>query len=213
MIELIDVSTYQPVIDWPRVLAAGVVGMYARSVWGSSPDGRASQHRAGARSAGLATGSYGVLVEGCDPTAQAIAYCQQRLTDESLPPVLDLKRGPSKQLRDAEIWCEVVEATTGRQVLVYTGEGWWSSVGNPSSSPLALRPLWLAAYVGDPTRFVPPEWSAAHMSWSLWQYSGTGHVDGVSGNVDRSRSALTLAELVALGTDAVCGPTTQRSVT
>ena len=207
MIELIDVSTYQPVIDWPKVAASGVVGMYARSVWGSSPDSRSVQHRAGAKSAGLATGSYGVIVEGLDPTAQALAYVQQRMNDEALPPMLDLERGPSKQLAAAEVWCEVVEAALGRSCIVYTGDGWWQSVGNPPMSPLGARPLVLAAYVEDPARFVPPAWR----DWTLWQYTGTGRVEGVSGNVDRSRFRGTLAELHALGTDAVCGPATQRS--
>ena len=86
----------------------------------------------------------------------------------------------------AQVWAWVqafiaqIKVRTRRPGIIYTGFYFWrDSVGNPTSN--LNCPLWLAAYVSDPTPYVPRAWS----TWSFWQYTSSGSVSGVSGNVDR----------------------------
>jgi hypothetical protein len=46
VIELIDVSLYQPSVDWRRVAAAGIAGAYCRTHTGSHVDDTGIRHRA-----------------------------------------------------------------------------------------------------------------------------------------------------------------------
>jgi GH25 family lysozyme M1 (1,4-beta-N-acetylmuramidase) len=78
---------------------------------------------------------------------------------------------------------------TGRPGIIYTGFYFWrDSAGNGSNLNC---PLWLAAYVSDPRPYVPAAWS----TWSFWQYTSSGSVPGVSGNVDRDAWNGTVANL------------------
>jgi lysozyme len=75
----------------------------------------------------------------------------------------------------------------GRAPIIYTGFFFWrDSAGNGSNLGC---PLWLAAYNNSP--MVPVAWSA----FSLWQYTSTGSVSGISGNVDRDACALSKTAL------------------
>ena len=64
----------------------------------------------------------------------------------------------------------------GRAPIIYTGFYFWrDSAGNGDNLGC---PLWLAAYNTNP--LIPAAWS----TYTLWQYSSTGSVSGISGNVD-----------------------------
>ncbi len=82
----------------------------------------------------------------------------------------------------ARVWAWVraflarVRSRTGRPGIIYTGFYFWRDPADSLSCP-----LWLAAYVSDPTRYVPRAWR----TWGFWQYTSSGSVSGVSGRVDR----------------------------
>jgi GH25 family lysozyme M1 (1,4-beta-N-acetylmuramidase) len=56
-------------------------------------------------------------------------------------------------------------------------------MGDPADN-LQCR-LWLAAFVADPTPWVPKAW--AEESFSIWQHTQDGTCDGISGKVDLNR--------------------------
>lgn len=94
----------------------------------------------------------------------------------------------------AAVWAWVqtfmatIEQLTGRPGIIYTGFYFWQdNVGNPSDNLNA--PLWLAAYVANPQ--VPAAWGY----WTFWQYSDTGSVPGIAGNVDVDYFAGTIDNL------------------
>ena len=74
-------------------------------------------------------------------------------------------------------WCAIVYSGKSGAAGTIGAAGATGSAGNGSNLNC---PLFLAAYVSDPTPYVPPAWS----TWSFWQYSDTGSVPGVSGSVD-----------------------------
>ena len=63
--------------------------------------------------------------------------------------------------------------------IIYTGFFFWRDEAGDGSD--LGCPLWLAAYVDDPEKYVPKAWER----WSFWQYTSKGSVPGVRGNVDR----------------------------
>ena len=75
-------------------------------------------------------------------------------------------------------WLDVVEAATGKKPVIYTGTWFWDpQVG---SNAYGGYPLWESWYCGSCCPKLPAAWSKA----LLWQYSSSGKVSGISGNVD-----------------------------
>jgi hypothetical protein len=74
-------------------------------------------------------------------------------------------------------WLGQVEKALGVQPFVYTSDGFMKSVLGGAPELVKYR-LWLANYNLNPS--VPAPWT----DWTFWQYTQTGTVDGVNGNVD-----------------------------
>ena len=189
-LRLIDVSNWQPSINWNAVSASGIVGAYIEFGDGnwSSPTFKAQSQ--GAAAAGLSWGAYYFArPNSTDPTASADRF-MAAANAGNLPPVLDLEdstvSGPQ-----ASWWAQVFLARCssvgGRVPTIYTGSYSWSS--DPA---LGAWPLWLAAYPWGynpvpnvamlPLPSVPSAWS----SWSGWQFTSVGSIPGIDGNVDVS---------------------------
>ena len=71
-------------------------------------------------------------------------------------------------------FCETIEAN-GYQAAVYTNPSWINSM--LYLDQLSDFPLWLAHYTSN---LLP----SGSDRWTWWQYTSTGKVDGISGNVD-----------------------------
>lgn len=136
------------------------------------------------RSAGIIRGAYHYGHPGSDPTTQAnFFYNTVKPVAGDLQMTLDIETTDGKSASQVWSWIQTfiarIKTLTGRPGIIYTGYYFWvDSVGNPSSN--LNCPLWLAAYVSDPSSYVPRAWS----TWSFWQYSDNGSVPGVSGAVD-----------------------------
>jgi len=71
-----------------------------------------------------------------------------------------------------------LEEAFGRKPIIYTSAGFWNYyVGNAGWENEYI--LWVANY-GVSTPRLPYAWS----KWLMWQYTGTGRVSGISGDVD-----------------------------
>jgi GH25 family lysozyme M1 (1,4-beta-N-acetylmuramidase) len=82
---------------------------------------------------------------------------------------------------------------TGRYAVIYTTTSWWTSGTGNYSGFAANHPLWLARWASTPGT-LPAGWGV----WSFWQYTSTGSVAGISGNVDRDYWNGTRDRLIAL---------------
>jgi lysozyme len=193
----IDVSDHQGTVDWNAVRQAGKLFAFIKATDGityTDPDFAANW--SGARAAGLLRGAYHFYETDDDPTAQAKNFLSAvQLQPGDLPPVVDIERldaggTASQTVQDLQTWLDAVEQATGRVPIIYTDHGFWNSLG---TSAFGRYPLWIAEYgVDSPT--LPAGWT----SWTLWQYSETGTVSGVTGSVDLDVFNGTLADLAAL---------------
>jgi lysozyme len=198
IVQGIDVSRWQPNVDWNRVRGAGISFVFIKATQSNFADPMFTKHWAGAREAGLLRGAYHYLVGDMDGEKQA-AVTLKVLGDDpgELPPVCDVEAktsSPAQYARYAQIWLDRVEAALGRRPIVYTAAWYWNSgmiIGGKYPDWAPGYPLWVAAYPlreGFPSPAdieqakykpsMPKSWA----DWTLWQYSERGRVDGVTNN-------------------------------
>jgi lysozyme len=191
----IDVSVYQGNIDWAAVKGSGIEFAIARVSDGTFKDTKFDQNWPAMKAAGLIRGSYQFFEPGGDPNAQADLMIQKvgMLGAGDLPCVLDVEAtgGQSAATIVANIhtWFDKIKAGTGKTPFIYTGKYFWKD-NVASNADFADIPLWLAAYV-SPCPNTPDPWT----SWVMWQYSSTGNIPGISGNVDEDEFNGTLQDL------------------
>ena len=196
----IDVYYYQGTINWAQVKAAGKVFAIIRVSDGTGfMDPKFVSNWKGAKAAGLAVGAYQFFRPTQDVTRQADIMVDQLnavgFGAGDIPPVIDVEvqDGVSDANVTARVnsWIARVKSRTGRLPALYTSPGFWSGLGNPT--PTILPYIWTAHWgVSCPT--IPPAWGRLR----FWQYSATGRVSGISGNVDLDIYNGTLAELRGL---------------
>lgn len=177
---MIDVSSYQGRIDWPKVHAGGVTRAYIKLLE-HVIDPYALRNLNKARSAGVEVGVYFFAHPSESPAAAARRFI--RLADQAkairpgdLPPALDLEviEGHSYDyLNDWKAqWFAAVDHHVGTLCAFYSYYYFWKQMRLYPN-----RPVWGAA-LGN---FAPPK------EWFLHQYSFTGRVPGIIGQVDLDR--------------------------
>jgi GH25 family lysozyme M1 (1,4-beta-N-acetylmuramidase) len=209
----IDVSKYQGTIDWNRVAADGVKFAFVRVSDGTSYiDAQFATYWAASRAAGVKHGAYQFFRPGQDPIEQAeilLDKIGRHLEPDDLPPVIDVEAsdGQSAAVIKQKVgqWITHVKGVLGRDPIIYTGLYFWrDSVGAPD---FTTSPLWHAQYSTASCPNIAPPWQ----SWTFWQYTDSGTVDGITGPVDMNRfngdDAAFAALLGGTGTcgDGTCG--------
>jgi len=192
----VDVSNHNGPVDFKAVKNDGRAFAFVLATDGSSFTNNlfGSQYR-GAGKAGLVRGAYHFARPGSSASEQANHFLKTidyRNDGKSLPPTLDLEPNePGSPTcyglnhKQMKAWIKEflgkVKKTTKRDAIIYTNPTFWKEcTGN--SKAFKGHPLWIAEWgVGKPSKI--GGWS----DYTFWQYSTTGHVDGVNGNVDTDR--------------------------
>lgn len=189
VVEGIDVSYWQGTIDWDAVAADGIEFAVIRVSHGlGTYDTQFTRNWSEARRVGVRRGVYQYFDAHDDPAAQARLLLDEMgpLQDGDLPPVLDVEQGdnegiePAEMVADITTWMEVVEGELGVVPMIYAGAYGWSYLTDDAD--FTDHPLWTANWVDDCPLVANP-WE----DWAFWQYSATGSVAGISGDVDRDR--------------------------
>lgn len=197
IVQGIDVSVWQQNVDWDAVAADGIKFAFARASYGTSKDTYFDQNWAGMKSAGLVRGAYQYWLPSKDPALQAQAMLDIMGPIEAgvLPPVVDVEQtdglGPAEIASRLATWLQHVEAAIGRKPIIYSGKYFWQD--NVQSDAFVDYPLWIPNYSLDCPDMPSGYWS----DWHFFQYTSTGSVNGVSGNVDRNQWNGTLQDLFA----------------
>ncbi len=202
----IDVSKWQGDIDWNAVAGDGIVYAIVRATHGvNTIDEWFDSNWNESRAAGLYVGVYQYFEPGQDPIAQADLMLEMMgpLGPEDLPPVIDVESHgdlpPAEVASAVAQWITHVEAQTGIKPIIYTGRYFWQDY--VQSPAFADYPLWIAHYT-DACPNIPDQWS----DWAFHQYTDSGSVAGVPGNVDRNDFNGDLAALAGLfAAPAECG--------
>ena len=229
----IDVSRWQSAgpsdtcavrgIDWSRVRASSrsfvLIRATKTSAGRTEADACYARNRSGALARGIYRGAYHYAVPSTRAgsaarDARAFAAVAGRLQSAGdLPPVLDLETSgglkPAQLVAWTSTWLRTVRALTGRQPMIYTYPSFWRSA-MANSTAFHAYPLWIANWTRTPT--VPGGWP----TWTIHQYSASGRVSGISGDVDLDVFNGTAAQLHAFAhpgthpTAVTTGPTAYR---
>ena len=187
----IDVSSHQEQIDWAQVRSAGVefailrIGYRGTDLGGIYEDEWFLRNYEGAKNAGLRVGAYFFSQaitpqEAREEAAFALALLEGRPLD--MPLVYDWEdTGPDSRVAGMDpdtlthctlAFCQAVEAA-GQTPMVYFNRD--QSRYLLHLEALTDYPFWLAMYSDEMTY---PHWV------DMWQYSCTGSVPGIEGDVD-----------------------------
>lgn len=179
----IDVSYHQDRIDWKKVQRAGIRFAFVRVSDGLTVDDpEFARNWDGARAQHIARGAYQFFRPEEDALAQADKLIAAIARDKGeLPPVIDVEvtggLAPAKLARQVSLWIDRVRSRLDVEPIIYTSPDFWrDEVGG---ADLSAQPLWVAHYTRDCPR-VPAPWTR----WTFWQYSKSGRVPGIKGNVD-----------------------------
>lgn len=179
-----DVSHWQGLIDWQKVKEDGIRFVYVKATEGITiKDPLFEQNVRGAKQAGLLVGAYHFARFYTNQTAAA--ECKHFLTESSfhtldLPLVLDLETDQGlapDELTDCALeFCKEVQKESPNKPLIYTSTEF---AKHHLTRELNKFPLWIAHFgVNEPGE------NGIWTSWHVFQYTNTGTVAGVRGNVD-----------------------------
>lgn len=200
----IDVSHHQGAVDWRAIAGDSTDFAFIKATEADGfRDRRFAENWAAARANGVVRGAYHFFRPRVDGRAQADWFLQVvgesgGIRPDDLPAVVDVEVndgvGRDLLLQRLSDWLSRVEAVTGKRPIIYVSSYFWDD--NRFGAAFARYPLWTAHYTRnglDACPLVPDPWD----DWRFWQYTSTGRVAGVDGNVDRNVFNGTLAELRA----------------
>lgn len=183
----VDVSVYQKDIDWGKVKTEGYDFAMVRTGFGwndaSQQDTNFARNVQNAHAAGLKVGayhfSYAMTPEDAKKEA---AFCLSILEPYKdlidYPIAFDIETDEHQNLTEAELtaiveaFCSEI-AKAGYTPIVYTYDSWLST--HAGWADLQHYDFWVANWLGEP---------AADYEYIIWQYSNSGRVSGVEGNID-----------------------------
>lgn len=181
----IDVSDYQPNIDWTTVANNGIVFVYIKATEGTSYISPSFSSRyTGATNAGLIHGGYHFAYPDKSSAAMQANYFLAHgggwsADGITLPGALDIEYNPngvecygltaSEMITWIKDFSNTYHAATSRYPVIYTTTDWWSSCTGNSASFASDNPLWIADW-SSTLRTLPARWAYA----SFWQYADSG---------------------------------------
>lgn len=198
----LDVSHYQDRIDWERLRNATIQGRPIRFIFVKATEGSSlidenfNENFYQARQNDMLRGAYHFFVPNVDAALQAKFFLKQvHLETGDLPPVLDVENAgtltvPQLQQRVLQ-WLSIVEKHYGIKPIIYTGYKFKLKYLN--SPQFDSYPYWIAHYYVGQLEYKG--------SWSFWQYTDVGRIDGLHGYVDCNIFNGTLKQLHQLTLD------------
>jgi GH25 family lysozyme M1 (1,4-beta-N-acetylmuramidase) len=214
----IDVASHQhpngAAINWGQVAASGIRFAGIKASEGNYyTNPYFANDQAGAQAAGMYSFAYHFATPYDSTGAVQADYFLDRAgynrNGKTLRPALDLEWNPYPDSGNAcydmtpaqlvawtNDFVNRVKQRIGVAPIIYTAASWWRDcVGG--STAFGSLPLWVASYTTNPAPSLPAGWS----NWTMWQYSDSTSVPGISAKVD-GNYAQTEAALAALAVKA-----------
>lgn len=185
----IDAARFQKRIDWSQARRNGVNFAFLKATEGSDLlDPMFKSHWRGAGLSGIARGAYHFYYFCTTPEAQARWFIRNvPKSIGMLPPVLDMEWNPfsptcahrrpdAKTVQDEmQRWLRIVEDHYGQRPIIYTTPRFYKE---NALADFNGYEYWLRTTAKTPRQAYPGE------SWRFWQYSATGLIAGIEGEVD-----------------------------
>ncbi|MGC1494718.1 MAG: GH25 family lysozyme [Sulfitobacter sp.] len=184
----IDAARFQKSIDWNTARRNGVNFAFIKATEGGDLlDVEFKNHWRGAGQAGVARGAYHFYYFCTTPEVQAAWFIRNVPRGNMLPPVLDMEwnpfsptcatvRPPGAEVRDQmRRWLRIVTAHYGQTPIIYTTPEFYreNQLGRVNGYE-----FWLRSTATRPSKAFPGQ------RWTFWQYSSTGVIPGIAGEVD-----------------------------
>jgi GH25 family lysozyme M1 (1,4-beta-N-acetylmuramidase) len=205
----VDVSHHQGAINWTSVRNAGIQFAFIKATEGTTfEDPRFDTNYVAAYRAGVIRGAYHFALPNRSSGAAQANFLASNggawsADSRTLPAALDIEHNPYGAmcygLSQAAMrnwladFLATYRARTGRYAVIYTTTSWWSSCTGNYAGFWNNHPLWIARWSSTPNPL-----PAGAPFWSFWQYTATGRVAGISGNVDRNHWNGSRERLIAL---------------
>ena len=185
----VDVSSYQHTraLNWSKAKADGVTFAFIKATEGRTyTNPYFASDWAATKSVGIYRGAYHFAHPSRGTAAAQARYFVKVAGLQQgtgvLPPVLDLEVTGGLGVRALRTWTatwlQTVKNLTGRDPMIYVSPYFWKScLGN--STAFHQYPLWIAEY-GVKAPEVPGGWP----TWSFWQSTSSGSINGIAGRVD-----------------------------
>lgn len=209
MLKGIDVSRHQGAIDWAKVKATGVQFAIIRAGYGKyayQEDPCFTDNIEGAYNAGIPVGVY--WYSYADTVAEAKQEAEVCLTvikpykdmitlpvffDQEYEPAI-LAAGNSIRTQCCVAFIQVIEAA-GYKAGLYGSQDWLDNKIDDSQIPETAT-VWVAQYGNECTY---------KGRYTIWQYTSSGKVNGISGNVDLNEADDSLVVSTADGWNYIGG--------
>lgn len=183
----IDVARYQTDINWPVAQASGVSFAFIKATEGGDVlDPMFRQNWDASRRAGVPRGAYHFWYH-CRPAQEQADWFIRNVPRErgALPPVLDMewtrsrncpvRPGGDHNRAEARRFLDLLTAHYGQRPIIYTTVDYYR---DNDMGQLRGYDFWLRSVVDHPSTVYPGQ------SWTFWQYTGTGLINGIAGPVD-----------------------------
>ena len=183
----IDVSSWQGNINFTDVKNSGIYIVYIKSSEGTNYiDPYFERNYQNAKANGLKVGFYHYVTARNTEEARNQANFFAKVISGKEPDcklAMDFESFDNLSINEineiSKVFLETLQNATNKEVVIYSNS---YSARNIFSKNLNIYPLWVANYgVSEPAG--NDKWS----TWVGWQYTSTGRVNGISGNVDRNQ--------------------------
>lgn len=184
----IDASRWQGDIDWPFSRDNGVSFAFVKATEGGDViDPSFARYWQDAARAGIPRGAYHYYYF-CRPAIEQARWFIRNVprSPGALPPVLDMEWTPFSRTctkrpeaalvrREAATFLAALERHYGQRPIIYTTVDFYHE---NQMWRVPGAEFWLRSVAGHPSQVYPSR------TWRFWQYSGTGLVPGITGEVD-----------------------------
>ena len=187
----IDVSRWQFQVDWNQVRNDQIQFAFIKATQGvHSVDSFFLRNWEMTDSLKIPRGAYHYYQPEQDPIQQVQNFIKRiDILSMDLPPVIDLEEPilDKKKFRvDLQLWLDSVGSHFHRKPLLYCSRKYYQS---HLEKHFSGYPLWIAQYKRYPYPKVVNTWEQSPKTitkrgWLIWQFSQTGRVKGIDGNVD-----------------------------
>lgn len=179
----IDISHHNGNIRWGEV--SGIDFVIAKATEGMTfVDDSFYINRDGARSRGISFGAYHYGRPNNNYIADFTNYAKTVGKQIEIPPALDLEETGGLNNRSLTEWARnwLLKASDyyGAKPVLYVGSSFVKKL--QTKSFMNICDLWIANWNGN--GMIEPDVPNGFNNWNYWQYSSSGRVSGISGDVD-----------------------------
>jgi lysozyme len=182
----IDISHHQKSINWEKIKSQHIDFIIMKVTEGGDfTDRKYNEYYNAALQRGYKIGAYHFYRFCTDPNKQAQHFLSTiRSLQLDIPPAIDLEFGGNckiahsreKVIQDMKLFLGIVEQNVGRKPLLYATMEFYNAYMRTGFDEY---PLWIRDV------FLKPDLSG-ECTWTIWQFTGKGRVDGIAGPVDQN---------------------------